>query len=63
VLPFATLTETGAAAVPAPEIVVPWLQIAPLYIAGLVLFVATVLVITRQVRRAGISTVLRAGEE
>ena len=63
VLPFATLTETGAAAVPAPEIVVPWLQIAPLYIAGLVLFVVTVLVITRQVRRAGISTVLRAGEE
>ena len=63
VLPFATLTESGTAAVPAPEIVVPWLEIAPLYVAALVLFVVTVIVITRQVRRAGISTVLRSGEE
>jgi len=63
VLPFATLTESGMAAVPAPEIVVPWLEIAPLYIAALVLFVITVAIVTRQVRRAGISTVLRSGEE
>jgi hypothetical protein len=63
VLPFATLTESGAAAVPTPEIVVPWLAIAPLYGAALVLFAITVVIITRQVRRAGISTVLRSGEE
>lgn len=63
VLPFATLTESGAAAVPAPEIVVPWLSIAPLYLAALVLFVVTVVLVSRQVRRAGIGTVLRSGEE
>jgi hypothetical protein len=63
VLPFATLTESGAAAVPAPDIVVPWLSIAPLYLAALVLFVVTVVVVSRQIRRAGISTVLRSGEE
>jgi hypothetical protein len=63
VLPFATLTETGAAAVPAPEIVVPWLSIAPIYLAAIVLFIVTVVLVGRQVRRAGISTVLRSGEE
>ena len=46
---------------PAPEIVVPWLSIAPLYLAALVLFVVTVVLVSRQVRRAGISTVLRSG--
>ena len=62
VLPFATLTETGEAAVPAPDIVVPWAAMAPLYAAAGVLFVVTVAIVTRQVRRAGISTVLRSGE-
>ena len=63
VLPFATLTETGAAAVPAPVIVVPWAAILPIYGAALVLFVVTVVIVTRQVRRAGITTVLRSGDE
>ncbi|HET9344268.1 MAG TPA: ABC transporter permease, partial [Candidatus Limnocylindrales bacterium] len=63
VLPFATLTETGEAAVPAPEIVVPWAAMAPLYAGAGVLFVVTVAIVTRQVRRAGISTVLRSGED
>ena len=63
VLPFATLTETGEAAVPTPEIVVPWAAMAPLYGAAIVLFVVTVALVSRQVRRAGISTVLRSGEE
>ena len=63
VLPFATLTETGAAAVPTPEIVVPWLAILPIYAAALVLFIVTVVIVTRQVRRAGITTVLRSGDE
>ena len=60
--PFATLTETGEAAVPAPDIVVPWAAMAPLYAAAGVLFVVTAAIVTRQVRRAGISTVLRSGE-
>ena len=34
VLPFATLTETGEAAIPTPEIVVPWAAMAPLYARG-----------------------------
>jgi len=63
VLPFATLTETGAAAVPTPQIVVPFEAIAPIYLAAIALFVVTVLLVTRQVRHAGISTVLRSGEE
>ena len=63
VLPFATLTETGESAVPAPDIVVPWAAMAPLYVAAVVLFVVTVVIVSRQVRRAGISTVLRAGDE
>jgi hypothetical protein len=63
VLPFATLTSSGAAAVPTPEIVIPWLAVLPLYAAALGLFAVTVLIVTRQIRRAGISTVLRSGEE
>jgi hypothetical protein len=63
VLPFATLTETGEAAVPTPDIVVPWAAMAPLYLAALILFVVTVALVSRQVRRAGISTVLRSGDE
>jgi len=63
VLPFATLTATGQAAVPAPTIVVPWAAMAPLYGAAVVLFVVTVAIVTRQVGRAGISTVLRSGDE
>ena len=63
VLPFATLTATGAAAVPTPDVVVPWAAILPLYAAAFVLFVVTVALVSRTVRRAGISTVLRSGEE
>jgi hypothetical protein len=63
VLPFATLTSSGAAAVPTPDIVIPWLAVIPLYVAALALFGVTVLIVTRQIRRAGISTVLRSGEE
>jgi hypothetical protein len=63
VLPFATLTASGAAAVPTPQIIVPWAGILPLYLAAVVLFVVTILIVTRQIRRAGISTVLRSGEE
>lgn len=63
VLPFATLTATGEAAVPSPEIVIPWRAILPIYGAAVVLFLVTVAIVTRQVRRAGITTVLRSGEE
>jgi len=63
VLPFATLTSSGAAAVPTPQIVIPWQAVVPLYLAALGLFVLTVVIVTRQIRRAGISTVLRSGEE
>jgi predicted lysophospholipase L1 biosynthesis ABC-type transport system permease subunit len=63
VLPFATLTSSGAAAVPPPEVVIPWTAMAPLYVVAALLFVATVVLVTRQVGRAGISTVLRSGEE
>jgi hypothetical protein len=63
VLPFATLTASGEAAVPAAQIVVPLPAMLPIYAAALALFAVTVLLVTRQVRAAGISTVLRSGEE
>ncbi len=63
VLPFATLTETGAAAVPPPDIIVPWQAFVPVALAAVGLLAFTVLLVTRQVRRAAISTVLRSGAE
>jgi putative ABC transport system permease protein len=63
VLPFATLTESGEAAVPPAQIVVPWPALTPIYLAAIALFVVTVLLVTRQVRGAAISTVLRSGDE
>src|SRR4029453_5593713 len=44
-----------------PDIVVPWGAIAPLYLAAVVLFAVTVSLVSRQVRRAGISTGLGSG--
>jgi hypothetical protein len=63
VLPFATLTASGAAAVPVPVVVVPWGAIAPIGIATALLLVVTVGLVTRQVPGARLSGVLRARDE
>ncbi|HEY8989922.1 MAG TPA: ABC transporter permease, partial [Candidatus Limnocylindrales bacterium] len=62
VLPFATLTQTGAAPIPAPVVVVPWEAIVPVYLAAVVLFVVSIWLVRRQLPDIRISGVLRAGQ-
>jgi hypothetical protein len=63
VLPFASFTQDGTAAVPAPVVIIPWAAIAPLYGMTAVLFVASVLVVRRQLPSVRITDVLRGREE
>ena len=63
VLPFATLTQTGDAAVPAPTVVVPLDALLPLYGLGLALLLLTVVVIWRQLPQVRITDVLRGRDE
>ncbi|HEX5823537.1 MAG TPA: FtsX-like permease family protein, partial [Candidatus Limnocylindrales bacterium] len=60
VLPFATLTQTGTAPVPAPIVLVPWEAIAPVYGVAVVLFVVSIWLVRRQLPDIRISGVLRA---
>jgi hypothetical protein len=62
VLPFATLTQTGLAPVPAPVVVVPWEAIVPIYLAAVVLFVLSIWLVRRQLPDVRIGGVLRAGQ-
>jgi hypothetical protein len=62
VLPFVTVTGTGAAAVPAPVIVIPWAAIAPIWVLAGVLLLVTVLAVRRQLPSNAIGGVLRAGD-
>jgi hypothetical protein len=62
VLPFATLTQTGLAPIPAPVVVVPWEALLPPYIAAIVLFVLSLWLVRRQLPDIRISGVLRARE-
>ena len=61
-VPSATLTATGAAPVPAPEIVVPLSFIAGLAIAAAFLLVLTLGVLARLVRRIEVAATLREGQ-
>jgi hypothetical protein len=62
VLPFVTVTGTGAAAVPAPVIVIPWAAIAPIWVLAGLLLLVTVVAVRRQLPSAAIGGVLRAGD-
>ena len=62
VLPFVTLTGDGAAAVPAPVIVIPWGSIAPIWLLAGVLLLVTVVAVRRQLPSNAIGGVLRAGD-
>jgi len=62
VLPFATLTQTGAAPIPAPVVVIPWEAIVPVYLAAVLLFVVSIWLVRRQLPDVRISGVLRAGQ-
>ncbi len=62
VLPFVTVTGTGAAAVPAPVIVIPWGAIAPIWALAGILLLVTVFAVRRQLPSNAIGGVLRAGD-
>lgn len=62
VLPFATLTQTGLAPIPAPVVVVPWEALLPPYVAAVVLFILSLWLVRRQLPDIRISGVLRARE-
>jgi ABC-type antimicrobial peptide transport system, permease component len=60
VLPFVTVTGSGAAAVPPPVIVIPWGAIVPIWVLGGILLLVTVVAVRRQLPSAAIGGVLRA---
>ena len=61
VLPFATLTQTGLPPIPAPEVIVPWEAIVPIYLGAVVLFILSLWLVRRQLPDIRISGVLRPG--
>jgi FtsX-like permease family protein len=63
VLPFATLTQTGAAPVPAPAVVIPPQAILPVIAAVVLLFIASIVPARRQVGDVRLSGVLRVRDE
>ncbi|HEX5827199.1 MAG TPA: ABC transporter permease [Candidatus Limnocylindrales bacterium] len=62
-LPFATLTASGEPPVPAPDVVVPLEALVPTLVLGILLSIATVLLVRRQLPAARTSAVLRARDE
>lgn len=63
VLPFATLTETGAPTVPAAQVVVPWAALVPLWLIAGALLAVTVVLVGRRLGGIGLAGVLRARDE
>jgi FtsX-like permease family len=63
VLPFASLTATGAPPVPAPVVVVPFAVLAPVYALAIALLVTAVALAIRQVPGVHAGSVLRAKDE
>jgi ABC-type antimicrobial peptide transport system permease subunit len=63
VLPFATLTSTGAAVTPPPTVVIPLASLLPILVSALAVLLATLLVLRRQLLAIRIGDVLRAQEE
>ncbi len=63
VLPFVTLTQAGATPVPALQISIPWGQIALLEAVALVSLSLTVAVLAFVLRRVGLGSALRIGED
>jgi len=63
VLPFVTVSAAGAAPFPPVVVDVPWLNVILLTLVSAGALVVTLLVLVRSIRRAGIGSVLRMGEE
>ena len=63
VLPFVTVSAAGAAPFPPVVVDVPWPNVILLTVVSAAALVITLLVLVRSIRRAGIGSVLRMGEE
>ena len=63
VLPFVTVTQQAAVPFPPVVVEVPWAAIAVLELASAVALIATLFVLTRVMRRSGLGSVLRMGED
>jgi hypothetical protein len=63
VLPFVTVTQQAAVPFPPVIVEVPWAAIAVLELASALALVATLFVLTRVMRRSGLGSVLRMGED
>jgi hypothetical protein len=63
VLPFVTVTQQAAVPFPPVVVEVPWAAIALLELASALALVATLFVLTRVMRRSGLGSVLRMGED
>ena len=63
VLPFATLTATGAAVTPAPVVVIPAASLLPILGGAVGVLVATLIVLRRQLLTIRIGDVLRGQDE
>ena len=63
VLPFVTVTQQAAVPFPPVAVEIPWGAIALLELATALALVATLFVLTRAMRRSGLGSVLRMGED
>ncbi len=63
VLPYSTLSASGAAVIPAPVIVVPWESILPVYAVTVAILIGAVLVLARRMPASSVTGILRAGGE
>jgi ABC-type antimicrobial peptide transport system permease subunit len=63
VLPYVTVTQAASAPVPPVEIVVPWTTIALLVAVSALVLAVTIVGITLLLRRIGLASVLRMGED
>ncbi|HEY7331886.1 MAG TPA: ABC transporter permease [Candidatus Limnocylindria bacterium] len=63
VLPFVTVTQEAAAPYPPPLVETPWLEIGLLVLASTLALAVTVVVLAGVLRRIGIGSVLRMGED
>jgi ABC-type antimicrobial peptide transport system permease subunit len=63
VLPFVTVTQQAATPFPPVIVEVPWLSIIALEAASIIALALTLVVLTRIMRRSGLGSVLRMGED
>ncbi|MGP1675290.1 MAG: ABC transporter permease, partial [Candidatus Limnocylindrales bacterium] len=62
-LPFVTVTQDASAPYPPVEVSIPWSMIATLEAAGVVALTIAVIGLSRLLRRVGLASALRSGED